>query len=318
MNVPSGIDRDKGKCVSRRAILGNVGVGVGVVVAGSGLHIKGAESKAAMADNVPDEGYRIKHGRIRQSVMGWCFKPMKMEKLIAACKKMGMPAMEGINEKFYPTLRKLGMDVAITGSHGFKKGPVSRENHALVIQKLKERIDLCAKYGFKNVITFTGMRSRGMTNARGAKNCIEAWKAVMSHAEKKKVNLCLEHLNTRDSTHPMKGHPGYFGDDVDFCVDMIKKVASERMKLLFDVYHVQIMNGDVIRRIREYKDLIGHYHTAGNPGRGELDDTQEINYPAVMRTILATGYKGYVAQEFIPTWKDKLGALRHAVNLCDV
>ena len=116
----------------------------------------------------------------------------------------------------------------------------------------------------------------------------------------------------------MKGHPGYFGDDVDLCADLIRRVGSPRMKLLFDIYHVQIMNGDVIRRIGQYKDIIGHYHTAGNPGRAELDDTQEINYPAVMRTIVATGYRGFVTQEFIPTWDDKAAALRHAAMVCDV
>jgi hydroxypyruvate isomerase len=116
----------------------------------------------------------------------------------------------------------------------------------------------------------------------------------------------------------MKGHPGYFGDDVDLCIDLIKRVGSPRMKLLFDVYHVQVMNGDVIRRIRQYQDYIGHYHVAGCPGRGELDDTQELYYPAIMRAILETGYTGYVSQEFIPTWPDKLAALRHAVRLCDV
>jgi hydroxypyruvate isomerase len=128
----------------------------------------------------------------------------------------------------------------------------------------------------------------------------------------------LEHLNSRDNSHPMKGHPGYFGDDVDFCVELIERVGSPRMKLLFDIYHVQIMNGDVIRRLRKYKDVIAHYHTAGVPGRGELDENQEINYPAVMRALLETGYKGYVAQEFIPTWLDRAAALRHAARVCDV
>ena len=162
------------------------------------------------------------------------------------------------------------------------------------------------------------MREQGITDKQGAQNCVDLWKSVIGYAEECKVNLCLEHLNSRDDTHPMKGHPGYFGDDVDFCVDLIRRVGSPNMKLLFDIYHVQIMNGDVIRRIRQYQDLIGHYHTAGNPGRGELDDTQEINYPAVMKAIVATGYKGYVAQEFIPTWEDKVKALRHAAEVCDV
>ena len=116
----------------------------------------------------------------------------------------------------------------------------------------------------------------------------------------------------------MKGHPGYFGDDVDHCVKMINRIGSEHFKLLFDVYHVQVMNGDVIRRIKQYQEVIGHYHTAGNPGRAELDENQEINYPGVMRAILDTGFDGYVAQEFIPTWKDKALALRHAAEICDV
>jgi len=116
----------------------------------------------------------------------------------------------------------------------------------------------------------------------------------------------------------MKGHPGYFGDDVDFCVDLIKQIGSPNMKLLFDIYHVQVMNGDVIRRLRNYKDYIGHYHTAGNPGRCEIDENQEINYPPIMKAILETGYDGYVAQEFIPTWDDKIRSLRHAAKVCDV
>ena len=168
------------------------------------------------------------------------------------------------------------------------------------------------------MITFTGFLPDGAGPEQATRNCIEGWKQVVGFAEEKGVTLCLEHLNTRDDTHPMKGHPGYFGDDVDHCVDMIKAVGSPNLKLLFDVYHVQIMNGDVIRRIRQYHEHIGHYHTAGVPGRGELDENQEVNYPAVMRAIVETGYQGYVAQEFIPTWEDKVAALRHAVKLCDV
>ena len=129
----------------------------------------------------------------------------------------------------------------------------------------------------------------------------------MAHAEKKGVTVCLEHLNTRDDSHPMKGHPGYQGDDLDYVAKIIRAVGSPRVKLLFDVYHVQIMHGDVIRRIEQCKDIIGHIHTAGNPGRGELDDTQEINYPPIMKKLLAIKYAGYVGQEFIPTRDPKAG-----------
>jgi hydroxypyruvate isomerase len=215
-------------------------------------------------------------------------------------------------------VQELGLKISLVSSHGFKKGPVNRAHHDYCATRLKERIDLAVEVGCPNVITFTGMREPGIDRQQGAKNCVDCWKSVIGYAEKKKINLCLEHLNSRDNTHPMKGHPGYFGDDVDFCVDLIRQVGSPNMKLLFDIYHVQIMNGDVIRRIRQYHKFIGHYHTAGNPGRGELDDRQEINYPAVMRAILETGYTGFVAQEFIPTWNDPVRALRHAAKVCDV
>lgn len=260
----------------------------------------------------------VKHGQIRQSIMGWCFNPMPAVTLAKHCKEIGLVAMEGVNPKFYPQIRELGLEISLVPSHGFAQGPVTTDNHDHCREKLINGIDLAASIGTKNVITFTGMSEAGISVEQGTKNCVALWKSVMKHAESKNITLVLEHLNSRDDTHPMKGHPGYFGDDVDFCIDLIKRVDSPNMKLLFDIYHVQVMNGDIIRRIKQYQDLIGHYHTAGNPGRGELDEDQEINYPAVLRAILRTGYKGYVAQEFIPNWDDKIAALRHAAALCDV
>ena len=270
------------------------------------------------ADQRVEPDYKIRHGRIRQSVMGWCFNPMPAPELAKYCRDIGLVAIEGIGAEHYPAVRKLGLKISLVSSHGFAKGPFSRENHEFCVSKLKSSIDLAVENECENVITFTGMREKGITDEQGTKNCIDCWKQVIAYAEEKKINLCLEHLNSRDGSHPMKGHPGYFGDDVDFCVELIRKVDSPRMKLLFDIYHVQIMNGDVIRRLRQYKDVIAHYHTAGHRGRGELDETQEINYPAVMQAILDTGYQGFVAQEFIPTWPDKIEALRHAAKVCDV
>jgi len=268
--------------------------------------------------DVPGADYKIQHGRIRHSVMSWCFKPMPMEQLIDACQAMGMTAMEGIDKAFYPEMRKRGMKPSLVGSHGFKDGPSSRENHAACIAKMREGIDLAVEYGAPGVITFTGMRVKDLSDEQMAKNCVDCWKEVAGYAEEKGVNLCMEHLNSRDNTHPMKGHPGYFGDHVDFCVDLINRVGSPHMKLLFDIYHVQIMDGDVIRRLRQHIGTIGHIHTAGVPGRGEIDGTQELNYPAIMRAILELGYKGYTAHEFIPTWDDGLASLRHGVRMCDV
>jgi hydroxypyruvate isomerase len=272
---------------------------------------------AAKAEPVEPD-FRIRNKRIRQSIMGWTFNPMPTPELARHCKDIGLVAMEGINARYYPVIRELGLAVSLVGSHGFARGPFSPANHDFVEKSLRNGIDLAVEVGCDKVITFTGMREPGIRDEEGARHCVESWKRVIGYAEKRKVFLCLEHLNSRDDTHPMKGHPGYFGDDVDFCVELIKRVDSPNMKLLFDIYHVQIMNGDVIRRIRQYKDYIGHYHTAGVPGRGELDENQEVNYPAIMRAILETGYEGYVVQEFIPTWPDRVLALRHAAKVCDV
>lgn len=257
-------------------------------------------------------------GRIRQSVMGWCFKPMSAIELAKLGKRLGLVAIEGIDSKHYPEVKKLGLDIAIVGSHGFAKGPIDTNNHAEVESKLRSSIDTAAEFNSPNVITFTGMQVDGMRDEVAKKNCVDCWKRVIGYAEEKGVNLCLEHLNSRDDTHPMKGHPGYYGDDVDLCIELIKRVDSPNMKLLFDIYHVQVMHGDVIRRLRALQQWIGHYHTAGNPGRLEIDDNQEINYPPIMRAILETGYEGFVAQEFIPTWDDPKKSLEHAIGVCDV
>ena len=288
--------------LSRRSFLGTAAA---LGLAGGGTSLSGA-------DRI------VRHGRIRQSVMGWCFRPLPVTDLARHCRDIGLVAMEGIGREHYPAIRELGLAISLVGSHGFARGPVNRENHDHCRRRLLEAVDLADAIGTRNVITFTGMSERGIAPEAGARNCVALWKSVMAHAESRGVRLCLEHLNSRDDSHPMKGHPGYFGDDVDLCVDLIRKVDSPSMKLLFDIYHVQVMHGDVIRRIRQYHEYIGHYHTAGNPGRGELDEDQEIHYPAVLRAVLRTGYEGYVAQEFIPTWDDPLEALDHAARVCDV
>ena len=289
-------------------------------LAGVGATVSMANAQAPK--DAVDSMFRIKNNRIKQSVMGWCFKsdpnPMSSIDIAKACVSIGIPGIEGISAQDYPAVRKLGLEISLVSSHGFAKGPVDPDNHTAVIKKLKESIDIAVDVKCPSVITFTGMRKDGIDDDQAKKNCIKVWKDVIGYAEKNNINLVLEHLNSRDDSHPMKGHPGYFGDDVDLCVELINNVGSKNMKLLFDVYHVQIMNGDVIRRIRQYKDVIGHYHTAGNPGRKELDDTQEINYPPIMKAIVETGYKGFVAQEFIPTWDDKVHALRHSAMVCDV
>lgn len=266
-----------------------------------------------------DPQYVAGDGPVRHSVMGWCFNPMPPAELVRKGKAMGLTGIEGIPRSAYKDAMEAGLEISlVSGGHGFREGPCNPDYTAKVVQGLTEAIQTAADIGAKNVITFTGMRYEGMDPERSAKLCVETWKKVVPLAESKGVVLVLEHLNSRDDSHPMKGHPGYFGDDVDFCADMINQIGSAHFKLLFDVYHVSVMNGDVIRRIRRYHPIIGHYHTAGNPGRGELDNNQEINYPAIMREILRTGYEGFVAHEFIPTWNDPMASLRHGIQVCDV
>jgi len=309
-------DRDLSAATCRRAL----GAGVSrrtFFHATAATALAGWNGSALASDQAKDKPVVTK-GRIRQSVMGWCFEPMPAEELARHVKAIGLVAMEGIDARHYPAVRKLGLHISLVASHGFDRGPFNRDHHEHCAAKLIEGIDLAAAVQCRNVIAFTGMREPGISDEQGAKNCVDCWKRVIGHAERQGVNLCLEQLNTRDTTHPMKGHPDYFGDDVDFCVELIRRVDSPRMRLLFDVYHVQVMNGDLIRRIRQYKDYTAHYHVAGAPGRAEPDDTQEINYSAVMKAILETGYEGYVAQEFIPTWPNPIAALGHAAQLCDV
>ncbi len=298
--------------ISRRTAFAGLGASVAAVSVGTG-----SAAPQQPRDAVP-AGFKVTRNRIHQSVMGWCFNPMPVPELIRHCADIGLAAIEGVDPEFYPEAKKHGLEISLVGSHGFAKGPVDPQNHQDIITTLKKSIDTAVEFGAPSVITFTGMRVEGISDAQQEQNCIDCWKQVIDYAENKQITLVLEHLNSRDHSHPMKGHPGYFGDDVERCIDLVRRMDSERFKLLFDIYHVQIMNGDVIRRIRKYHPLIGHYHTAGNPGRKELDETQEINYPAVMHAILDTGYDLFVAQEFIPTWDDPVQALRHAAWVCDV
>ena len=272
------------------------------------------------ASAADDALWKITNGRINQSVVHWCFNTIEVETLCREAAAMGLKSVELIDPKHWPILKKHGLTCAITGSHGFLKGWNHVENHGMCIEKVTKSIDANAEAGFPTVITFSGMRE-GIDEAQGMKNCVEGIKKIIGHAEKNKVTLALEVLNTRVNV-TMKGHPDYQADKIEWGVELCDKVGSDRLKLLFDIYHIQIMEGDVITRLKQYKDYIAHYHTAGVPGRHELDDQQEINYPPIIRAIVETGYKGYLGQEFIPrvakSDADKLSSLRAAVKLCDV
>ena len=275
----------------------------------------------------------VVNGRIQQSIVFWCFNvggdKWDIEKTCQVATSLGCKSIEICGPETWPTLKKHGLTCAIApnGMPGapFMKGFNNKKYHDEVITTTSKMIEDCAVAGYPAVIGFTGYKWRDAEDPKsgeisleeGADNCVAGLKKIALLAEKKGVTLCLEHLNTRDDSHPMKGHPGYQGDDIDYVANIVRRVGSPRIKVLFDIYHVQIMNGDVIRRIEQCKDVIGHVHTAGNPGRAELDNNQEINYPPIMRKLLEIGYKGLVGQEFIPT-RDPLAGLREAVKLCDV
>jgi len=272
-------------------------------------------------------------GRIKQSLVYWCYNvagdQWDIEKMCQIAKELGCKSIELADPELWPTIKKHGLTNALA-PNGMPGAPFMRgfNNPAYqpeVITRTAQMIDACAEAGFPAVIAFNGYKWRDADDPtsgeisleEGADNCVKGLKQIAGHAEKKGVTICLEHLNTRDSSHPMKGHPGYQGDDVDYVANIVRRVGSPRVKMLFDIYHVQVMNGDVIRRIEECKDVIGHVHTAGCPGRGELDENQEINFPPILRKLLDIGYAGYVGQEYIPT-RDALAGLRQAVSLCDV
>jgi sugar phosphate isomerase/epimerase len=275
----------------------------------------------------------VRHGRIKHSLTYWCLNATEwnwdLDRICETAKSLGCKSVELVPAELWPILQRHGLKCALAFNGmpdpPFRKGLNNPRYQEEVIVRTKNTIDQAADFGFPNVIAFTGYKwldpddptSGEFPLAEGAANTVKGLSELASYAAKKRVTLCLEHLNSRDHSHPMKGHPGYQGDDVDYCADIIKQVNSEWVKLLFDIYHVEVMNGDVIRRLRQYHKIIGHVHTAGNPGRGELDDQQEINYPPIMRTLLELGYTGYVGHEFIPV-RDPLEGLAQAISLCDV
>ena len=306
---PSPSNREKDSMSTRRNILG----AAAAAMAASALPSARGEETGAKSEPA---GPAATKGRIRQSLVNWCYaKYWEPEPLAQVAKDLGCVSVELIDPKHWDVLKAHGLTCAIAGSHGFVQGMNNPKYQANCLKILRERFDQCSAAGVPSVITFSGMREDIPADV-GMDNCVNGYKQIMGYAEQKGVTLCLEMLNSRVNV-TMKGHPGYQGDHTDYCIELIKRVGSDRLKLLFDIYHVQIMDGDIIRRIQQHKDFIGHVHTAGNPGRGELDNTQEINYPPILQALLDAGYKGYVGQEFIPT-RDPLTGLREAVKLCDV
>lgn len=272
-------------------------------------------------------------GNIKHSVVFWCFHSTgdkwSARQTAQNARKLGCVSVELMDPEHWPVLQEHGLTCAIASNGAKRTGFMYGLNNPAyapeVLDATRATIDKCAAAKVPSVIAFVGYRwknpadpkSGEITREDAFKSCVANLKELARYGEKHGVTVCVEHLNSRDSSHPMKGHPGYQGDDLDFVCEILRAVGSPRVKLLFDIYHVQIMHGDLIRRLEQCQDVLGHVHTAGNPGRGELDPDQEIHYPAVMKKLVSLKYNGYVGHEFIPT-RDAFAGLREAVTVCDV
>jgi hydroxypyruvate isomerase len=251
----------------------------------------------------------VKNGRLKQSVCKWCYQ-MSVEELAAAVKQMGLVGIDLLTPRDFPAIKEQGLVCTMTSTHGITEGLNHPDHQEACLKTIRDAIDATAAEGWRNVICFSGNR-RGMDDETGLTHCTAALKKVVGLAEQKNVVINMELLNSRVD------HADYMCDRSTWGIELVKRVGSPNFKLLYDIYHMQIMEGDIIRSIRDNHEYFGHYHTAGNPGRHELDDSQELNYAPISKAIVETGFDGFMAQEFIPT-RDPLTSLAEAVAVCDV
>lgn len=287
----------------RRNAIKNIIAGSAALAAGSAvLPAFAAEKKSTMLK-----------GNINHSVCRWCYSSLTLDELCVAAVDIGLIGIDLVPPKDWPTLKKYnlistmcnGAEISLT------KGWNDKQYHSTLIKSYQEHIDLVADAGYKNLFCASGNRD-GKDDETGLKNCVEGLKQIIGQAEKRGVTVTMELLNSKIN------HKDYMCDRSWWGVELCKRVASPNFKLLYDIYHMQIDEGDVIRTIQDYNVYFGHYHTGGVPGRHEIDETQELYYPAIMEAIKKTGFTGYVAQEFIPAAADKIASLRKAVAICDV
>ncbi len=292
--------------LSRRSLAKLLGAGVAASALPAGLAagLPGAvraqsTGKVTSRDNIP------------QSVCKWCYPKLSLAELATAAKEMGLKSVELVDPRDFSILKEHGVECAMVNSHPLHRGLAHKEEHEFCLGKVRESIAAASDAGYPSVITFSGMR-KGIPDDVGLENSVKALKKVVGLAEKKGVTICMELLNSKVD------HPDYMCDHTAWGVELVERVGSERFKLLYDIYHMQIMEGDVIRTITDNIESIGHFHTAGVPGRNEMNESQELFYPAIVRAIVDAGYTGYLGQEFIPTGDDPIGSLRAAAALCDV
>ena len=290
--------------ISRRSSLQKIAGTMAITAFGTSLSQRLEAADLALGNSLK--------GNIKHSVCRWCYR-IPLEDLCKAAVEIGLESIELVGPQEWPTLAKYGLTSALPwgADLGIPNGFNDPQHHEALLKKYSEVIPLAAKAGFNQIICFSGNRN-GMDDEQGLENAAIGLKKLMPIAEKYKVNVVLELLNSKVD------HKDYMADHTEWGVALADRIGSDRFKLLYDIYHMQIMEGDVIATIRKYHPYISHYHIGGVPGRNEIDETQELYYPAIMKAIIDTGYKGFVAQEFIPKREDKLASLKQGVEICDV
>lgn len=290
--------------LNRRNALKNIIAGTAAIGVSSGI------SSFAMDQPKPLEKLK---GNVNHAVCRWCFSTLDVETLCKEAKKIGIKGIDLVGPKDWPVLKKHGLvSTMCNGAEiNLVDGFNDKKFHETLIKNYSAMIPLVAEAGYKNLICFSGNR-RGKDDETGWNNCVEGLKQLMPLAEKHGVVLVMELLNSKIN------HTDYQCDKTAWGVELCKRLGSENFKLLYDIYHMQIDEGDVIHTIRDHHQYIAHYHTAGVPGRNEIDETQELYYPAIMKAIVETGFKGFVAQEFIPKHADKIASLKKAIEICDI
>ncbi|HEY9049154.1 MAG TPA: TIM barrel protein [Ohtaekwangia sp.] len=290
---------------SRRSAIMKIAGSAAVAAAGVSLSHRLSAAEAVLEANLK--------GKINHSACRWCYSSIPLEDLCKAAKNIGLASIELTGPEEWPILKKYGLTSAMPwgAGKGITEGFNNPALHDELVKSYTDIIPKVAAAGLNQIICFSGNRN-GLDDEKGIENCAIGLKRLMPIAEKYKVTMSMELLNSKVDHHD------YQCDHTSWGAALCEKVGSENFKLLYDIYHMQIMEGDVIATIRKYNKYISHYHTGGVPGRNEIDDTQELNYPAIMKAIVETGFKGFVAQEFIPKREDKIASLKQGVLICDI
>jgi hydroxypyruvate isomerase len=283
------------------------------MLAGSVAVVATASLPACASGPKEQNGAMVLENNINHSVCRWTYNHMPLEEMCRMVKDLGFAAIDLIGPADWPVLKAHGIDSSMCNGAeiSLEDGWNEPANHPQLVQNYSAMIPKVAAAGYKNLICFSGNR-RGMSEEQGLQNSVAGLRQIMPLAEQHGVTIQLELFNSKVN------HPDYMADSSAWGIELCKRLGSENFKLLYDIYHMQIMEGDIIRTIQDHHAWFGHYHTAGVPGRHEIDQSQELYYPAIMRAIVKTGYTGYVAQEFIPQNEDKVASLREAILLCDV